>query len=62
MSRLYHEEAWPSDVFLGSVLGTVIGRTIAARSMGNREPPFSLIPVLEHNAKPAVGLMVEFTL
>jgi hypothetical protein len=62
MSRVYLEESWPSDVFIGSVLGTVIGRTIAARSMGEREPAFSVLPILEHNAEPAVGVMVEFRL
>jgi hypothetical protein len=62
MSRVYNEEAWPSDVFIGSVLGTVIGRTVAARSRGDREPTFSVFPVLEHNARPAVGLKVEFKL
>lgn len=62
MSRVYFEEAWPSDVFLGSVFGTVIGRTVAARSRRDREPSFSILPVLEHNAKPAVGLKIEFRL
>jgi len=62
MSRVYLEKSWPSDVFLGSVVGTVIGRTVAARSMGDREPSFSVIPVLEYNARPAVGLKVEFKL
>jgi hypothetical protein len=62
MSRVYFEESWPSDVFLGSVLGTVIGRTVAARSRGEREPTFSVLPMLEHNAKPVIGLKVEFKL
>jgi membrane-associated phospholipid phosphatase len=62
MSRVYHEESWPSDVFLGSVLGTAIGRTIASRSIGGREPFFSVVPVLEYDARPAVGLMVKFKL
>jgi len=61
MSRVYFEEAWPSDVFLGSVLGLVVGRTIAARSMGE-DPSWSLLPVLEYNARPAMGLKVEFKL
>lgn len=60
MSRIYYEKAWPSDVFLGSVLGLVVGRTVAARSMGEEEPSWSVLPVLEHNARPAVGLKVEF--
>lgn len=62
MSRIYNEEAWPSDVFLGSVLGTAIGRTVAVRSRGGRERSFNVIPVLEYNARPAVGLKVEFEL
>jgi hypothetical protein len=62
MSRIYHKEAWPSDVFLGSVLGTAIGRTVAVRSRGEREPSFTVLPVLEYNARPAIGLQVEFKL
>lgn len=62
MSRVYHEEAWPSDVFLGSVLGTAIGRTVAARSRGGKEPSFSVLPVLQYNAQPAIGLELEFKL
>jgi membrane-associated phospholipid phosphatase len=61
-SRLYFQEAWPSDAFLGSVLGTAIGRAVAARSRNGGEQKFSLLPVLEHNARPAIGLKVEFKL
>jgi hypothetical protein len=61
-SRIYHEEAWSSDVFLGSVLGTAIGRTVAARSRGDREKSFSVLPVLEYHAEPAIGLKLEFKL
>jgi hypothetical protein len=61
-SRLYFEEAWPSDVFLGSVLGTVIGRTVAARSRSGGESKISLVPVLEHRGSAAIGLKVEFKL
>lgn len=62
MSRVYFEESWPSDVFLGSVIGTVIGRTVAARSMGDREETFTVVPMLEYNAEPVIGLKVEFKL
>ena len=61
-SRLYFEEAWPSDVFLGSILGTAIGRTVAARAKAGGESNITLIPVLEHNGKAAYGLKVEFKL
>lgn len=61
-SRLHFEDAWPSDVFLGSVLGTAIGRTIAARSQNAEEKKFTLVPVLEQNGQAALGLMVEFKL
>jgi hypothetical protein len=61
-SRLYFQDAWPSDVFFGSVLGTAIGRAVAARSRNGGEQKFSLLPVLEHNARPALGLKVEFKL
>ncbi|MDT8395710.1 MAG: phosphatase PAP2 family protein [bacterium] len=63
VSRVYHEDAWPSDVFLGSVIGTAIGRTIAGRSRRNgREPDFTLIPVLEHHGRAAAGIKVEWKL
>jgi membrane-associated phospholipid phosphatase len=61
-SRLYFQQAWPSDVFLGSILGTAIGRTVAARSRNGGESNFSMVPVLEHNGKAAIGLKVEFKL
>ena len=61
-SRLYFEEAWPSDVFLGSVLGTVIGRTVAARPRKGQDSSLSLVPVLEHHGKAALGLKIEIKL
>jgi hypothetical protein len=61
-SQLYFEEAWPSDVLLGSVIGTAIGRAVAARSRKGGESNFSLVPVLEHNGRSALGLKVEFKL
>ena len=61
-SRLHFEEAWPSDVFLGSILGTAIGRTVASRSRMGGGQDISLVPVLEHNGRAAVGLKVEFKL
>jgi membrane-associated phospholipid phosphatase len=63
VSRVYYEDAWPSDIFLGSVIGTAIGRTIAARSRNHRgEQIFSLIPILEHNGRAAAGLRLEWKL
>ena len=61
-SRLYFQESWPSDVFLGSVLGTAIGRSVAARSRNGRGSNFTLLPVLEHKGRAAIGLKVEFKL
>ena len=61
-SRLHFEEAWPSDVFLGSIVGTAIGRTIAARSRNWQDSKFTLLPVFEHNGRAAVGLKVKFKL
>jgi hypothetical protein len=61
-SRLYYQDAWPSDVFLGSVLGVFIGNTVAARSRNGGESNFSLLPVLEQNGNAAIGLKVEFKL
>ena len=63
MSRVYYQDAWTSDIFLGSVIGTAIGRTIAARSRRNGgEQDFSLIPILEHNGQAAAGVRVEWKL
>ena len=61
-SRLYFQEAWPSDVFLGSILGTAIGRTVAARARKGGDSNVTLVPVLEHNGQAAIGLKVEFKL
>jgi len=61
-SRLYFQEAWPSDVFLGSIIGTAIGRTVAARSRDGGGANITLLPVLEHNGQAAIGLKVEFKL
>ncbi len=63
MSRVYYQDAWPSDIFLGSVIGTVIGRTIAARSRNNgRDSNITLVPILEHRGQAAAGLRIEFRL
>ena len=61
-SRLYFQDAWPSDVFLGSVLGAAIGRAVAVRSRNGEEKSFTLLPVLEHRGNAAFGLKVEFKL
>jgi hypothetical protein len=61
-SRLYFQEAWPSDVFLGSILGTAIGRTVASRSRNGERSKYTVLPVLEHNGQAAIGLKVEFKL
>ncbi len=63
MSRVYYQDAWPSDIFLGSVIGTAIGRTIAARSRNNgEEASYTLIPILEHRGQAAAGLKLEWKL
>jgi len=61
-SRLYFQEAWPSDVFLGSIIGTAIGRTVAGRSRGADSSRYTVLPVLEHNGQAAIGLKVELKL
>ncbi|UCG38989.1 MAG: phosphatase PAP2 family protein [bacterium] len=62
VSRVYYEEAWPSDVFLGSVIGTAIGRTVASRARKGAREDVTVLPMLEFNAKPVLGLRIEFRL
>lgn len=61
-SQLHFREAWPSDVFLGSVIGTAIGRTVASRSRKGGEGDVTVVPVLEHNGHASIGLKLEFKL
>jgi len=61
-TQLHFKQAWPSDVFLGAVIGTAIGRTVASRSRKGGEGDVTLLPVLEHNGHAALGLKVEFKL
>lgn len=60
-SRLYYQDSWPSDVLIGSILGTAIGRTVAARSR-NGDGRFSVVPVLEQNGNAALGIRLELKL
>lgn len=58
LSRVYGGDAWPSDVFLGAAIGTVIGRTVAGLSQENSEAGLTLAPVVTASSS-AYGLGVR---
>lgn len=60
LSQLYYEEAWPSDVFLGAVFGTVIGRAVSYLSTNSLGERISLIPTVIYGSRPAYGLKVSY--
>jgi hypothetical protein len=60
-ARLYDEEAWPSDVFLGAVLGTVIGRTVASLSHQDGDR-LSMDPVVVVDGRAVPGVRLRWEL
>jgi hypothetical protein len=60
LSQLYYEDAWPSDVFLGAVFGTVIGRAVSYLSTNSLGEKISLAPTIIYASKPAYGLKVSY--
>lgn len=45
ISRVYHDQHWASDVFLGSAIGGIIGRSIVLHHTGQKEQTLSVSPV-----------------
>lgn len=61
LSRVYYDDAWPSDVFLGAAIGTAIGWTVAGLSRGNSESRVSFSPVVTASSSGhGLGVTVRF--
>jgi len=60
LSQLYYEDAWPSDVFLGAVFGTVIGRAVSYLSTNSLGEKITLTPTIIYASKPVYGLKVSY--
>lgn len=60
LGQLYYEDAWPSDVFLGAVFGTVIGRAVSYLSTNTLGEKITLAPTIIHASKPVYGLKVSY--
>ncbi len=60
LQRLYDREAWPSDVFIGAVLGAAIGRSVAYLSHTPDEKGATLVPYVTGGREPATGLMAQW--
>jgi len=61
LSRVHARDAWPSDVFIGGVLGTVIGRSVASLANGGGETAFApvFLPGRE-GPVPGLGVALRF--
>ncbi len=61
LSRIYYDDAWPSDVFLGAVIGAAIGRSVADLSDGGADAKVRLSPVLDAlNNRYGLGMELRF--
>jgi len=60
LSQLYYESAWPSDVFLGAVFGTVIGRAVSYLSTNSLGDRISLTPTIIYASRPAYGMKISY--
>ncbi len=60
LSQLYYEDAWPSDVFLGAVIGTVIGRAVSFLSTNSLGDRISLAPTVIYGSKAAYGMKISY--
>jgi hypothetical protein len=59
LARARHRAAWPSDLFLGAVLGIAVGRTIP--SLSSPDDAVSLGPsLIDSPAGPAPGVALTF--
>lgn len=61
-SRIHDQEAWPSDVFLGAVIGTVVGRTVSSLSRKSGDNRVSARPIVVVGGRPATGLGLTWKL
>ena len=59
-ARLYDRQAWPSDVFLGAVMGVTVGRTVAHRSREALPKRFSLFPAVVSSSAPIPGVGLSY--
>jgi membrane-associated phospholipid phosphatase len=57
LERVYNNAHWPSDVFIGSVIGYFTGKAVVASHQAGKENRLSLTPVLDGSEK---GLMVTY--
>lgn len=60
LAQVYFEDAWPSDVFLGAILGTAIGRTVAYLSSTDDNASVSFAPMFVAGASHAMGIKVVY--
>lgn len=61
LAQVYFEDAWPSDVFLGAILGTAIGRTVAYLSSSDNNGSVSIVPMSVTGIYHAMGVKVVYS-
>jgi len=58
-SRIHDDKHWASDVFLGAVIGTVVGRTVVKLHNKNNSGNFKVSPMFNSNIK-GIGVSRDF--
>jgi membrane-associated phospholipid phosphatase len=59
-TRIYDDKHWASDVFLGAIIGTIVGKTVVKLNKQRREDSrVSVVPLLENGMRGA-ALQVKF--
>lgn len=61
LARLYDRKAWPSDVFLGAVLGLTIGKTVAKLSTKPVGEKISFYPTMISSPNPTMGVGLKYS-
>jgi len=61
LARLYDRHAWPSDVFLGAVMGLTIGRTVANLSTKPVGEKLSFFPTIISSPRLSTGVGVKYS-
>ncbi len=61
LARLYDRHAWPSDVFLGAVMGLTIGRTVANLSTKPVGEKLSFFPMVFSSSQPSMGVGLKYS-